>query len=469
MATRKTLTDRTIQSLKPAATGTRYTLYDALVPGFGIRVTDKGKRTFVVYRRMAGEPRPVRLALGTYPPTALEDARKRARAALEDLTFGRHPKERERERLLEEARRRRDTFATVAEDFIKRHLSNLRSAKATESAIRRELLGQTSEDGKWVDNPKEPRWRERPVTEITRRDIVELLEKIIDDDRPHMARLILAHIRKLFNWAIGRATYGLEHSPCDRVSARDLGTTSELRQVVLSNEQTRLVWQATAWKIIDDNAESKSKTKQNTDELGYPFGPFIRMLLITGQRRNEVARMRWQEIDLEENLWVIPAERMKGKRPHVVPLPKLARDLLTALPRHTKGDYVFTTSDGERPISGFGKAKQRLDKAVAKLLANQHQPREKEKTLPAWRFHDLRRTVRTGLGALPVPYEVRELVVAHIPPALTRTYDLHDYREEKRRALDLWADRLCSIIEQKPSNVLPLRPASGIREESSSR
>ena len=146
MVTRKTLTDRAIQALKPATSGKRYTVYDGLVPGFGIRVTDKGKRTFVVYRRMAGEHRPVRLALGAYPPTSLDDARKHARAALEDLTYGRHPKGREQQRLREDAQRRRDTFATVAEDFIRRHVSKLRSARAMEGAIRRELLGQTFED-----------------------------------------------------------------------------------------------------------------------------------------------------------------------------------------------------------------------------------------------------------------------------------------------------------------------------------
>jgi len=160
--------------------------------------------------------------------------------------------------------------------------------------------------------------------------------------------------------------------------------------------------------------------------------------------------MRWQEVDLKEKLWVIPAERMKSGRPHEVPLPKRVVELLEALPRYTRSDYVFTTTSGERPISGFGKAKNRLDQAIAELLVKQSKTREKEKKLPGWRLHDLRRTVRTQLGALPVPYEVRELVVAHVPPTLTRTYDLHDYREEKRRALELWADRLRGIVENAP-------------------
>ena len=306
-----------------------------------------------------------------------------------------------------------------------------------------------------MDDPKEPRWRERPVTEIARRDVVELLEKIVDDDRPHMARLVLAYVRKLFNWAIGRSVYGLEHSPCERVSARDLGAATEARQVVLTNEHIRLVWQATEWKVREATAVNEAKAKidkakKDIAELGYPFAPFVRMLLITGQRRNEVARMRWREIDLDDKLWVIPSERMKSKRPHEVPLPKIAVELLAALPRYAQGDYVFTTADGERPISGFGKAKQRLDKTIAKLLAKEREPEKKEEKVLEWRFHDLRRTVRTALGALPVPYEVRELVVAHVPPTLTRTYDLHDYRNEKRRALDLWADRLRSIVEKTP-------------------
>ena len=154
--------------------------------------------------------------------------------------------------------------------------------------------------------------------------------------------------------------------------------------------------------------------------------------------------MRWSEVDLVAKLWTIPAERMKSKRPHEVPLSSQAAALLEALPRFS-GDYVFTTRAG-RPISGFGKAKTRFDKAMAKLREDLFPARNTLDPLPSWRLHDLRRNVRTGLGALPIPFEIRELVVAHLPPTLTRTYDLHQYREEKRNALELWGRHLKEIV-----------------------
>jgi Arm domain-containing DNA-binding protein len=135
-------------------------------------VSDKGRKSFTVYRRRAGEPRPVRVKLGNYPLLTLEKAREKAKQALEDLASGRDPKEREQKELRDEARRRQDTFGSVAGDFIKLHVAKLRSSKAMEATIRRELLGQKLEDGKWtIDPDRKTHWRDRPITEITRRDI----------------------------------------------------------------------------------------------------------------------------------------------------------------------------------------------------------------------------------------------------------------------------------------------------------
>jgi integrase len=143
--------------------------------------------------------------------------------------------------------------------------------------------------------------------------------------------------------------------------------------------------------------------------------------------------MRWAEIDLDKALWTIPPERMKGDAAHEVPLPPIAVEILKGLPRW-HGDFVFTTTSGARPISGFSKMKLRIDAAM-------------KETIAPWRFHDARRTMRTGLGALPVPNNVAELCIAHAQPGLHRTYDLHSYRDEKRRAFELWAARLLSIVE----------------------
>jgi integrase len=229
---------------------------------------------------------------------------------------------------------------------------------------------------------------------------------------------------KLFGWAIGRSLYGLEISPCTGVKTSKVVGKKEPRQRVLNDTEIRAVWTA---------AES----------LGYPAAPFIRMLLITGQRLREVAEMRWAEIDLDKALWTIPPERMKGDAAHEIPLPQIAVEILKRLPRFT-GPYVFTATGGAGPISGFSKMKLRIDAAM------------KEPVAP-WRFHDIRRTMRTGLGALPVPNNVAELCIAHAQPGLHRTYDLHSYRDEKRRAFELWAARLLSIVEpDTPANVISI-------------
>jgi integrase len=412
---KKVLTDRTLKALKPAEPGKRYVVWDAHLHNFGVRVTDKGRRTFIIMRRLPGARLPVRHALGEYPIVELKTARERAQSALETLKQGVHPKDVQAQRDREATRQRKDTFAVVADEFMKRHVSKLRSGREIEAAIRRDLVSQ---------------WGERPVTAITRRDMVELLEAIVDRGSPYVAHNALAYARKLFNWAIARDAYGLEASPCDRISARDVIGAKEPRQRVLTDEEIRLIWRATEWHVGGDG-----------QGIGYPFAPFARMLLITGQRLREVAEARWSEFDLNGALWSIPPSRMKGDHAHEVPLPPLAVETLMSLPQFSSGPYVFSTTSGARPISGFAKAKIRIDRLLGKLRSE-----EGTHTMAEWRFHDLRRTMRTHLSALPVPELVRELVIAHQRPGLHRVYDQHAYRDEKRQALNLWTIQLGSIV-----------------------
>jgi hypothetical protein len=146
----------------------------------------------------------------------------------------------------------------------------------------------------------------------------------------------------------------------------------------------------------------------------------------------------WEmSINIETALWTIPAPSMKGSAAHEVPLSGLALEIIKSLPR-------FRTTGGERPVSGFSKAKARLDAGAPGMAP--------------WRMHDLRRTVRTGLGALPILSHVCELVIAHAQPGLHKVYDLHSYRDEKQRALDLWASRLSEIVERGATdNVVRLK------------
>src|SRR5262249_20352362 len=201
--------------------------------------------------------------------------------------------------------------------------------------------------------------------------------------------------------------------------------------------------------------------------LGYPFGPFLQMALATGQRREEVASMRWRDIDEAECIWTLPSETTKAGRAHIVPLSSLAMEILSearqsAMQLHGREPdqpvstpnlpvYVFTTR-GDRPISGYSKAKSRLDKSFALT-------REKERLSKpeAWTIHDLRRTVGTGLGKLGVSRFIIARVLNHADRTVTGIYDRYEYLDEKRHALEAWGQYLGNLIVPRGADVVPMR------------
>jgi integrase len=178
--------------------------------------------------------------------------------------------------------------------------------------------------------------------------------------------------------------------------------------------------------------------------MGYPYGPLIRLLLLSGQRESEVSGASWSEIDLQARLWTIPSHRMKGRRVQTVPITPDALAIFEGLPRFA-GDFIFTTTGGAKPVNGFSKAKVRIDKLSG---------------VKEWRFHDLRRTMRTHLSALPVQDMVRELVIAHARPGLHKVYDQHSYLEEKRECLVLWEARLKKILDRKEAEPVTESPSA---------
>ena len=173
--------------------------------------------------------------------------------------------------------------------------------------------------------------------------------------------------------------------------------------------------------------------------MGYPYGPLVRLLMLSGQRRGEVAEARWREFDLGGRLWSIPPERFKSNATHIVPLTGDALDLLAALPRWAGGDFLFSTDGGKKPVNGFSKSKARLDKIVG---------------FDGWTVHDIRRTVRTRLSALRVSEPVAEMIVGHSKKGLIRVYDQHTYLDEMREALTAWEMKLRNIISPPPGNVV---------------
>jgi len=406
------LTDRMMRALKPAPEGKRVVLWDAALPSFGVRVTDTGKTSFFVMRRANGDPRPVRIVLGSYPALSLSDARQRARQALADLSAGIHPLRQKAAQRAAEARQAQSTVEAVAEDFIRRHIAKKRTAVVVSQLIRREIVS---------------RWAARPIGDIVRGDIIRMLEQIADSS-PSAARQAWIYTRRLFSWALNRDVYGLTASPCERINITDLLGSPKPRERILSDDELRIIWRA-------------------TEDGHFPFDSFVRLLIVLGCRRGELAGMRHDELDLAAGHWHLPGDRTKNEQPRTLPLPEQAVAILASLPVFP-GPYVFTTTAGQRPISGFSDLKERLACRIAT---------QAPKGLASWRLHDLRRTMRTHLSALPISGVVAELMIGHKQQGVRAIYDRYQYVEEQRAGFELWAARLRGIVEPASENLVQMR------------
>jgi integrase len=413
---KRTLNDRIIKSLKPAVSG-RYEIMDTVVPGFGIRVSEKGVKSFMLVARYPGSENPTRRSLGEYGELTLDAARTRARSWHELIRRGTDPALEEERQRLSAVRKQENTFAAVAQDFIKDKLPRERAGRDVEQDIRREFL---------------PLWAKRPIAEITPIDVRAMVLAVKARGTPAMARNLLTTAKRLFGWAIDQQVYGLEVSPCDRLKAVALLGEKKPRQRILAPAELRALWQATA-------------------AVGYPYGPLLRLLALTGARKSEVAKATWNEFDLEHKLWTLPSARTKINAAHVVPLSAAVIEILQSLPRFKSGQHLFTTTHGTKAVAGFSRAKRDLDREMAKALGA---------PVDAWRIHDVRRTTRTQLSSIPgISDLVRELVIGHSRPGLHKVYDQFQYIDEKRHALDAWAARLRDIVEPPPANVTRLRRA----------
>lgn len=450
------LTDAKIKALQPAESGKRYEVQDALLPGLIVRVSDTGHKTLLLRIRISGriDPKsgrvnPVRRVLGEIGTISLDDARDKAREWLRLVEKGIDPQdevERERRELARQRQAERDnSFKALAEAYIRhKRRAGHRRTDTTEREINRHLVS---------------RWGERPVTDITRRDVVELVNEIVDAGKRRTAHDIFGHARALFGWAIDQGIYDVEHSPCDRVRPARLIGEKKFRQRVLTDRELFAYWRATY-------------------RLGYPLGPFYRVLLLTGQRLNEVAGLRrrelhpeltkllrqdepvdWAKVPAEHKVWTVPAERFKSNAEHKVPLPDVVCAELAALPRFGKSDHLFTSTAGRKPINGFGQAKARMDRRMLltlRALVRSGGDDPASVALEPWVQHDVRRTVRTRLSGLRVPTEVAEMVIGHGKKGLSRVYDQHGFMDEMREALEAWARRLLSIVEPRTDNVVEL-------------
>jgi integrase len=410
MPEKKKLTDRKLASVKPAEKGKRLVIWDGEVPNFGVRVTDKGKRTFVLVHRF-GKKSPRPREVGVYPAMTLSDARTKARGWLELLSRGIDPAA---ESAAAEANPQ--TLSDALDRFAKDHLSRRRTGESVERSLRMEFLAQRKDDnGNWATDQDLLKkgcgaWRGKALAAIDRKEIVRLVVGVHDSGRPIQANRLLSYLKKLFNFCVERGL--LDASPALNVKKP---SEENKRDRVLSDAEIRAVWKA-------------------CDGL-YAFGRAIRLLIITGQRRSEVGQMEWNELDVKKRLWTIPAARTKAGRLHVVPLSDLA---IEQIGDQVTGQFVFSTGHrGDVPIAAWALAKRQLDAAITADLG---QP------IPAWHLHDLRHTCATGLAALGTDRITISKILNHAEGGITSRYDQHDRNDEKRRALNKWARQIGRII-----------------------
>ena len=379
---RMALTAKTIDALKPKAK--RYEIHDVLCPGLSVRVSKQGIKIFTQKYRYGLKQK--RLKLGTYPRVSLADARTLGLEAMRQVDQGIDPSLR---------RRQLDwRVANVCEDFIRQHARPRNSSwREAERILQRELVAAHGQCD---------------IRDIRRADVIELMDAAIERGSAYQANRILSHIRKLLNWSLERGI--IDATPIAGLKAP---TRERSRDRVLDDHEITAVLRACAGDV-------------------YPYRQFTPMLLATAQRRGEVAAMRWSEIDIAAKTWVIPAERSKNGKPHVVPLNDFALALLADIPRFADGcDLVFTTTT-TTPISGFSKGIRRVH--------------ERSKT-SQWRFHDARRTAASGMARAGVSPHVIEKVLNHISGSISGVaaiYNRWSHDPEKRAALDAWG----SILEQ---------------------
>lgn len=446
---RKNLTVEFIRSRNAAPPGKRIDWADAVVPGLALRITDRGHKSFVLVARYPSHPKnPTRRFLGGVyiPPKnqpradtneqspkeevvitggvlTLAEARAKARRWLDLLSRGIDPAQQERSQQVEASKR--ITFNKLRDAFLRHFEQKKKHGEATRILTKDFAV-----------------WNGQLAADIDAQDVDTAIQVIVARGSKYQARNAFGYIRSMYSWGKGRPALGIKSSPCDGLSADGLiGSKKKPRTRVLDDGELRAIWAA-----CDDKT------------YAYPYGRILQLLLLSGVRENEIARMSWGElIEMPEDgrFLVVPSERMKGEEddpppPHKIPLTPKMDEILDAVPQFA-GSYVFTSTDGQKPVNGWSKAKERIDKASG---------------VTGWRFHDLRRTVRTRISAIPAEEHVREALLAHGRRGIKAHYDQHKYRPEKRRLLEAWEKKLLSIVEPPPPNVADLQEARGRRRAS---
>ena len=406
------LTDTQIRNLA-LPEGGQVTIWDKTVPGLGLRVTPKGTKTFSLLYRIDGRMR--RATLGRYPIVKLAEARERARGYLNQVSSGVDPLA---DHLTNGVAIEPLTFATAVEKYIERYARpHTKSWAETKRLLEREFVSH---------------WRDVPMSAIAKQHVIEVIEQIVDRGSPSAARHAFAAIRGFFNWAM-KSGY-IDSTPCGTLAAP--GKHRSRDRVLTDAELARIIRAAL--------------------ETPFPFGSLVQLLILTAQRRSEVASMRWADLDFSDRLWTIPGQLNKSGRDHIVPLTDAVLQIVQGLPQ-TASAFVFPANGNPRNhFSGYSKAKRQLDRRCS---------------VTGWTLHDLRRTAATGMARAGVAPHVIERVLNHregIIHGVASIYNRFGYLPEMKDALSIWEGRIMALSASPRQGAqfakfdaeLPLRPWS---------
>jgi integrase len=369
--------------------------------GLYLVIQPSGAKSWAYRYRVGGKSR--KLTLGSFPAVDIGEARKVASAASVQVSRGGDPAVERRHAIAAN-----DSFETVARQFVERYARP--KNRSWDQTAR--WLGLASGKGDELFLTKKgviAKWGDRKIGDIKQADVIRLLDGIVDEGTPISANRTLAAIRKLFNWAEGR--YSLTGNPCNKIG---MPGSEAARDRILTDKELNAVW--------------NSATK-----LRGSFGAVVQLLILTGQRRSEVAGMEWRELDIPGRCWKLPRGRVKNDNGHEVPLSAEAMEVIAGVPRIHGQQLLFSTT-GTTAVSGFSKAKIEIDEASG---------------VEDWTLHDLRRTLASGMARLGVSLPVIEKILNHSSGSfrgVVGVYQRHSFADEKRAALDLWGAHVARLV-----------------------
>ena len=401
------LTTIFVQKIKPS--DKRREIPDGRIGSLYLVVQPNGKKSWAYRYTFRGTPR--KLTFGSYPAIGLNEARERAGTAKDHVAEGRDPALEKKLARTASPGPDGDLIGDVVQRFLLQHARrHLKASTAWE--VERILTKEIVEP-----------WRGRYLKDITRADIHKVLDAIVERGSPITANRVLSWLRKLFSWAIERDVVTAD--PCARIKPP---SPERPRDRVLTDLELKALWHAAGG-------------------LEQPYKEFVHLLILAGQRRNEVSCLPWNELDLDKRLWTLPGSRAKNGHEHTIPLSDQALAIICSLPRTR--EFVLPSINGI-PINSHGDVKDRLDAAMPPGTLH-------------WVFHDIRRTVASGMARLGVNLPVIEKCINHVGGSfggIVGIYQRHSFADEKRSAMQAWANFVESLVTDAPPNVVQIRSAN---------